>query len=53
MPKLCDGDNGKKNTSATCIDHSTLCLVRLKTYAYNITSQQKSVNCSNSLDMIF
>ena len=27
MPKLCDGDNGKKNTSAIGIVHIALCVV--------------------------
>ena len=34
MPKLCDGDNGKKNTSAIGIGHIALYIVRLGTYAF-------------------
>ena len=37
MTKLCDGDNGKKNTCAIYISHIALCVVRLETYAFNIT----------------
>ena len=37
MPKLCDGDNGKRNTSAIGIGHMALYVVRLETYAFNIT----------------
>ena len=31
MPKLCDGDNGKKNTSAIGIGHIAPCVVQLET----------------------
>ena len=37
MPQLCDGDNGKKNTSAIGIGHIALYLVRLEAFAFNIT----------------
>ena len=43
MPKLCDGDNGKKNTNAIGIGHITLYVVCLETYAVNITQRQKSI----------
>ena len=36
MPKLCDGDNGKKNTSAIGICHIALYVVRLETHVFNI-----------------
>ena len=41
MPKLCDGDNGKNNTSAIGIGHTALYVVRLETYAFNKTKRQK------------
>ena len=37
MPKLHDGDNGKKNTSAIGIGHTGFYVVRLETYSFNIT----------------
>ena len=37
MPKICDGDNGKKNTSAIGIGPIAICVVRLETYDFNIT----------------
>ena len=39
MPNLC---NGKKITSATGIGHCALYVVRLETYAFNITWRQES-----------
>ena len=37
MSKLCDGDSGKKNTSATGIGHIARCVIQLETLAFSIT----------------
>ena len=49
MPKLCDGDNGKKNTSATDIGHIALYETRLEAYASHITQKQKSAGATAPL----
>ena len=41
MPKLCDGNDGKKNTSEIGMGLIALCVVRLETYTFNITYWKK------------
>ena len=37
MPKLCDGDDGKKNTGLIGIGHIALFVVRLEKCGFNTT----------------
>ena len=46
IPKLCDGGNGKRNTNVIGIGHFALYIVRLETYAFNITQRQISTGAT-------
>ena len=36
MPKVCEGENGKRNVSALGIGHITFCELRLEICAFDI-----------------